>query len=35
MTTDREASAGDAPPPTPRWVKGFGVVIVILVLAAA
>ena len=32
--TDREALAGDgAPPPAPRWVKAFGVVIVILVLA--
>ena len=34
MTTDREAPAGaGAPPPAPRWVKAFGVVIVILVLA--
>jgi hypothetical protein len=30
----RDPSSGDdAPPPTPRWVKAFGLLIVILVLA--
>ena len=33
MTADREPPASEGAPPTPRWVKAFGVVIVILVLA--
>lgn len=34
MSTDREAVADDgAPLATPRWVKAFGVVIIILILA--